>query len=1447
MADMKGDAKVIIKIEVNDSEANAKLTRLGQKMRDLDGKNRTSKRSLDDVGKSLENTAKKAKDADEKFNWFGKRLNQLEKELKGTGTALKSFGAALSGIFKIVKYGAMEFGAMTLALGAMSLAFKTGQILARGWAKAVQVASGAAGVAVAAIATALGAMRELQVAQMKPLYTGPNGLASNMSGIMGNKQLAMYGESLQAIMAQQMKVTGRVDAQFQQRLTRMADFAMGDPKQLQAIAAAFSEMQKQGKVTTDVYSQLQSASPALAKAFEELAGGQKKAAGAAAAGKIGFHEFEKAMLAGKLKALEPYNGALEAINDTLIGRLKGTLVTVKEDLTQLGVGFLDMMKGPLSKVEQDLRTFVMKIAPTIKNVFPQIFGNAANDAEGLLGGALNKMATLIITNMPKLVGMGQSMAETWGRFKDIIRTIGDYLGRFVEPFSLLWNTILKPLGQELVTTINYALTSFTDMVGKNADTMLSWGESIRGIFAGLRGVIDMLASFKQMIQPLVTGLLRMLGLFGEMFGGGGPLSGLLKWVGQFGILLLVFKKFITSLGVVKQNVNGFGQMLKNIRAGEDLTKKATDGATNAINGQTAAMERLLVVMQEMLYIQRQMAGVPGGWSMNSMGVVMPPGLQQRMLQGAGPTSPFPGPGTTGPTNPAAKQQAKIMGGVFSKEFANSKVGKAMVGAGVVAGMVGPMLGGYLSGKFEATNKGGQALASGISGLGTGAAIGATFGPMGAAAGAVIGGALGAFSGWLGANKEQERRRAQGRAAAQQQVQGALGSGNRLSDYMNAAAAARAGQAELEMLFGSGNTEIENLKTGKTKAIKDLWSDFSSFATKELIAQGKLDAGKELQFLKTGESTGVKDAYGADITNMGRDAFFVKGESTAFSLGGDTADVELNAVEQLAQKYAMEKFDYTKEEVERMTTGHGDGKNAFFLEDIVGGDYDAQIAAATKAMDELKAKYGDATAANNQYKDELAKLAEQQKAFGRNMDNAVFDLGLNADDVSAVFDELGLKLSESGVGIHEFNKILGYTGNEAADAALGLGRLRDALTTDIEGRMASADAANRRDEQVIRFLETRGKPIEQNDAVKIAGETSNAILDDFIAKVNSKEMKFEQAFGGTGSNGMLGLTLARLLSESPDLPPEVIAEMTKNKGDIEKRLAAMKADPFERMKIDSEFKDTFTGQIELAKSKMMEMMRPVAEGGQGLTSSQALAGSTEGLKTWLATQGITVTESMGATLETMVGNTALNSADAITGAFEEGSKMAYDQIRAALGGQRIIQGGNNGRQGVPTTVVPLDPPDTNSPRAGRFGDTASRFQRTMQSHAALNGRFGGRRSVTSGVRDFALGSLNSDHTTGAAFDLTGDNLLAYGKAVRDSGGFAEMHGGTSDRHLHVVPGVGDTYAPQPVAARQAANFSAAPAGPITLNVYGAEGQSVQALADEVMNRLERKQRSNSERS
>lgn len=163
---------------------------------------------------------------------------------------------------------------------------------------------------------------------------------------------------------------------------------------------------------------------------------------------------------------------------------------------------------------------------------------------------------------------------------------------------------------------------------------------------------------------------------------------------------------------------------------------------------------------------------------------------------------------------------------------------------------------------------------------------------------------------------------------------------------------------------------------------------------------------------------------------------------------------------------------------------------------------------------------------------------------------------------------------------------------------------------------------------------------------------------------------------------------------------------------------------------------------------------------------------------------------------------------------------------------------------------LKPPggDTSTPRGGAIGDTAtSKLSQTMGRHAAMNGQLTGKRTVTSSLRDYALGSINSDHATGSAYDLTGQNLGQYAKLVHANGGFAEFHGSMANRHLHVVPGsgkMGDASTPKSVSM-------ASSSGGGTTNYYSFEingnNSSPEVIANMVMVKIQEKERSSRQRS
>jgi len=119
-------------------------------------------------------------------------------------------------------------------------------------------------------------------------------------------------------------------------------------------------------------------------------------------------------------------------------------------------------------------------------------------------------------------------------------------------------------------------------------------------------------------------------------------------------------------------------------------------------------------------------------------------------------------------------------------------------------------------------------------------------------------------------------------------------------------------------------------------------------------------------------------------------------------------------------------------------------------------------------------------------------------------------------------------------------------------------------------------------------------------------------------------------------------------------------------------------------------------------------------------------------------------------------------------------------------------------------------------------------------------------ITSAFRTWGLGSPSSDHATGRAYDLTGQNLGQYAKLVHANGGFAEFHGAAANRHLHVVPGpgIGDT-------STMRATVGASSGGGSTTNYYNFEingtGFDSEAVAQMVMMKIKETERVNRERS
>ena len=177
---------------------------------------------------------------------------------------------------------------------------------------------------------------------------------------------------------------------------------------------------------------------------------------------------------------------------------------------------------------------------------------------------------------------------------------------------------------------------------------------------------------------------------------------------------------------------------------------------------------------------------------------------------------------------------------------------------------------------------------------------------------------------------------------------------------------------------------------------------------------------------------------------------------------------------------------------------------------------------------------------------------------------------------------------------------------------------------------------------------------------------------------------------------------------------------------------------------------------------------------------------------------------------------------------------------------LFKGGMNGRpEWFTKEAFDSITKDTSTPR----GDTtSSRLSQTMARHAAMDSQLTGKRTVSSAYRTTGLGSINSDHVTGRAYDLTGQNLGAYSRLVHENGGFAEFHGTQANRHLHVVPArAGDTSSPMaPMGMSTMTTGGGGSTNYFNIEINGAT-QSPEAIANMVMAKIAEKERNARERS
>lgn len=622
------------------------------------------------------------------------------------GKAIGSYGKLLGLVNKLSM---VSFPLMLGALSAISLAFKAGTYFQKMYASAMSTFASAVGIAFVAITTLLAAQREFAAVQNSPAYfegtvnTTDRFVAAGqaLSMFTDNSRLAVVGaKGLQAAFGTLSKVapvTGQTTAAF----TSLMDVIAGSGGDLEGgskkLAEFMAKVKKSGTLAGGA-----EAAKALGPDFEKIV----KEAGAL--GIKTAEEFEKAAVAGKLGETfaTKYAGTLDALNNTVMGRFKSAIASIKSQLTDLGGQYLGETGGAISRLQGIVSKVITRLAYVLNDF----------DVSGKMGSfldAIDKGADKLIVLMTKYLGttptVFQFFADSFNKIGNAFDRMQDWMRQFQKAGELINEYFFKPLFSSIGSSFTSSMTSLAETIEKNkgtiegfanaiANTLIAigkYGDVVRQLFIGAMPALEMLLKIVELFFKGLAGFgkvalqianaLKSIGL--------GKLSGVVNVVALYA-LFTIAKRFFTVLGTM------FGKNIPsmNVNAGVvNINGSPMSTAANLIDGPSGKGGKL-----------KKLKNLFKGGGKGKLG---------NLLKGA---SRFAAP-------------LAIAGGSY---MAGSKIASQFDDDSV-------------------KSRGTSAAASATAGAAIGAVIGSFVPFVGPAAGAIIGGIVGGITGYVKAGKQRK--------------------------------------------------------------------------------------------------------------------------------------------------------------------------------------------------------------------------------------------------------------------------------------------------------------------------------------------------------------------------------------------------------------------------------------------------------------------------------------------------------------------------------------------------------------------------------------------------------------------------------------------------------------------------------------------------------------------
>ena len=817
------------------------------------------------------------------------------------GKGIAAYGKLLGMVNKL---SAIALPAMMAALGGIALAFKAGTYFINMYKAAMASLASAVAVGFIALTTFLAAQKEYAAVQNSAAYFEGNGSTSDrmiaageaMSMFTDNTNLAVVGakglQSAFSTLSKVKPVTGETTAAFEGLMNVVVgsggDIEKGSGKLAEFLAA----VQKKGSLAGGA-----SIAKELGPDFEKIV----KEAGAL--GIKTSDQFMKAAAEGNLGETfaTKYAGMLDAINNTVMGRFKKAVSSIKSLLTDLGGQYLGETGTTITRLQGIIETFIVRLGYVMKSF----------DTEGKMGGFLDKVekgTNQLIVLMTKYLGATPNIFQFFNKtitsIRDVFDGMQDFMRTLVESGNLINEYFFKPLFSALGTNFQVSMTSlaetiesskesitgFAQQIARTLTAMGKYGDTVRKLFMGAMPAFTMLFKIIEFFFKGLTAFgnaaLKISSAF-QKLGPLGKLAGALVNVAALYSLFTLASRFFKVLGGM------FGKKLPNMNI--------QAGVVN-VNGGTGGRPPLYPTPNGGPIPQQGRFARAGSALKNHMGGYGSMIASAALMMGgsylSGKGNDAGGYDTAGGTalkTAGLTAQGTGLGvmALGSQGLSAIGGGSALAGTGALAIGLAGAAGAYGAGSYAASkftddsvkSRSGAALAGAAGGAATGAAAGAVLtawlGPgagVGAAVGAVIGGLIGGVTGYVKAGAQRKKTR----EAAK----------NLVGDYTTSVTEAMEG----------GN--VDELLKARDKAMADRQKLVATNADPAYAAKAVAKYDKEFEALNTkinnytGNATLAQKAFGvgAEQLNAAAKAKGINIEDEMLSLrdtvkilGADTAE------------------------------------------------------------------------------------------------------------------------------------------------------------------------------------------------------------------------------------------------------------------------------------------------------------------------------------------------------------------------------------------------------------------------------------------------------------------------------------------------------------------------------------------------------------------------------